>query len=126
MGINLGLLLVAMVAHTLHRVDPFLMASTDPYWVRAQTDLAAGSDAVRFYTAAVLWGAVVVITNAMVWRATSDREPAKMQQAVKTCIVALIGLAAAVVALVCGPVWALGVLVLLVPTLTLGRWVYST
>ena len=132
LGINLGLLLVAFAAHVLHRWGPLTVSSTDPYWARGAFDSAspgfgpAYSETVRFYMAAGIWGAVVLITNAMVWRALSDAQPAKVQQAVKTCIVALIGLDAAIVALVNGPVWACGLLLLLVPTLTVGRWVYST
>jgi hypothetical protein len=69
---------------------------------------------------------VVLVTNAMVWRAVQRAEPRAIQQAVKTCILALIGLDAAVVALVTGPMWAAAVLALLAPTLILGRWMYST
>ena len=125
LGMNLGLLLVAMAYASL-RMVPGGPASTDPYWIRASIEPNAYSEHVRMYGAACLWAAVVLITNGMVWRAMSDPQPSKIQQAVKACIVSLIGLDAAVVALVNGPVWACGLLLLLVPTLTLGRWVYST
>jgi hypothetical protein len=62
----------------------------------------------------------------MVYRGIWSGEPRMIQQAVKTCILALIALDAAVVAYVAGPVWAAVVLTLLAPTITLGRWVYST
>jgi 4-hydroxybenzoate polyprenyltransferase len=113
-GFNLGLLLMAMVPQfsrgwlAVHGIDP------------------AGSPEIRYYAAAAIWGVVALVTNVMVWRAIAENQPATIQQAVKTCIVAIIGLDAAVVALINGPIWAGGVLLLLVPTLTLGRWVYST
>ena len=126
LGMNLGLLLIAMVAHTMHRLVPLGVEPTDPYWMRASFEPSPYSANVRFYLAAFLWAAVVLTSNGMVWRAMSDPQPAKIQQAVKACIVSLIVLDAAVVALVNGPLWACGLLGLLVPTLTLGRWVYST
>ena len=126
LGMNLGLLLIAMVAQTVHRLVPWGVEPSDPYWIRAPFEPSVYSEQVRFYAAVCLWAAVVLIANGMVWRAMSDPQPAKIQQAVKACIVSLIGLDAALVALVNGPLWAGGLLLLLVPTLTLGRWVYST
>ena len=51
---------------------------------------------------------------------------ANVQTAVKHCIVTLIVLDAAVVLAVAGPMFALPVLALLVPSLLLGKWIYST
>ena len=44
----------------------------------------------------------------------------------RNTFVGIIGVDAAVVAFVNGPAWACAVLLLILPTLTLGRWVYST
>jgi 4-hydroxybenzoate polyprenyltransferase len=51
---------------------------------------------------------------------------AMVQAAVRSAIHALIVLDAAVTLAVCGPFWGLAVLLLLIPTLWLGRWIYST
>jgi 4-hydroxybenzoate polyprenyltransferase len=114
LGFNLGLLLLAMSHKFL------------PEWAARLALPPSDSPALSYYTAVGIWLAVVLVTNGMVWRALASTEPTKVQQAVKTCILAIIGIDAAVVALVCGPVWACGVLALLVPTIVLGRWVYST
>ena len=56
-------------------------------------------------------------------------EPVRVQMAVKHAIVSLILLDAAVVAQAAGPrgaLWALLIAALLIPTLFLGRWIYST
>jgi 4-hydroxybenzoate polyprenyltransferase len=116
LGINLGLLLLAMTAPHLRE------------WTIVVPIEPMHESLVRFAypTAVALWLSVVLATNAMVWRALIDSQPSKIQAAVKTCIMAIIAIDAAVVALVCGPIWAVAVLVLLLPSLTLGRWVYST
>ena len=53
-------------------------------------------------------------------------EPARVQAAVKQCILSLIVLDAAVCLLVTDWIWAVSVLALLAPTVLLGKWVYST
>jgi 4-hydroxybenzoate polyprenyltransferase len=58
--------------------------------------------------------------------ATADPVPARVQMAVKRAILSLILYDAAVTLAVAGPVWALAVLALLLPTTVLGAWVYST
>lgn len=116
LGLNLGLLLVAMAGQSQF-VDEWLIQRGLPL---------RESPALNYYSAAAIWLSVLVAANAMTWRAIADPKPEKLQPAVKTCIVAIIGIDAAAVALVNGPVWAAAVLLLLVPTLTLGRWVYST
>jgi 4-hydroxybenzoate polyprenyltransferase len=126
MGYNIGLLLVAMVAWSKSGLSGMFIGPGDPYWMLADTDPDTFSPMTRLYLGAAIWGAVVLTTNVMVWRAVDSEEPKLIQQAVKTCIVSLIALDASVVALVNGPIWAAVLLVLLVPTLTLGRWVYST
>jgi 4-hydroxybenzoate polyprenyltransferase len=114
LGFNLGLLLVAM-SHKFM-----------PEWAARLALPPSDSATVSYYTAVGIWVAVVLATNGMVLRALIGTDPVKVQQAVKTCILAIIGIDAAVVALVCGPVWACVVLSLLLPTVVLGRWVYST
>jgi len=58
--------------------------------------------------------------------AVFDPTPAKVQAAVKLCILTLIVLDAAVVLAVRGPFWGICVLALLVPTVLLGQWFRST
>lgn len=53
-------------------------------------------------------------------------QPASVQAAVKTCLLSLIWLNAAIVCALHNPRWALMVLLLLIPSLMLGRWIYST
>ena len=58
--------------------------------------------------------------------AALNPSPAAVQIAVKQALITLIVFDAAATLMVRGPLWAMGVLVLLAPTLILGRWVYST
>lgn len=74
----------------------------------------------------LLW---IILAAIIVWRAQrAIRQPipAHVQATVKTGISAIIALDAAVVFGVHGPLAAIAVLLLLVPTIVLGRWVYST
>ena len=114
LGFNLGLLLVAMSHKFL------------PEWAARLALPPSGSTTLSFNIAVAIWVSVVLATNGMVLRALVGTEPLKVQQAVKTCILAIIGIDADVTALVCGPVWACVILALLLPTVVLGRWVYST
>ena len=59
-------------------------------------------------------------------RAVIDPRPKRVQMAVKQSILSLVLLDAAVVLAVAGPLAAVAVLALLIPTVVLGRWVYST
>ncbi len=126
MGFNIGLLLFAYVAHIAGRFGVVYVGEETPYWIKVYLDASIESRTQAFYAGVIIWGAVVLVTNFMVCRAITGEGPVKVQQAVKTCIVALIGLDAAAVAFVNGPLWAGAVLLLLLPTLFLGRWVYST
>ena len=58
--------------------------------------------------------------------AVINPSPTQVQHAVKHSILSLIVLDAAVVLATVGPVHALGILALLIPTVILGRWIYST
>jgi 4-hydroxybenzoate polyprenyltransferase len=53
-------------------------------------------------------------------------QPARVQAAVKQCILSIIVFDAAVVLAVRDPFWAIAVLMLLVPTIAFGRLIYST
>jgi len=69
-----------------------------------------------------LWTLVIAVPAA---RAISEPSPARVQAAVKTCILGLIGLDAILAFGLAG--WpGLLILLLLVPALLIGRWVYST
>ena len=57
-----------------------------------------------------------------IWRP----EPARVQAAVKSCILLVIVLDAVVVFAVRGPEAMVGILLLLAPAIVLGWWVYST
>jgi UbiA prenyltransferase family len=126
LGFNLGLLMVVFSAQAVRGASRILVEGNVPYWFVMDAEPGAFSSTMRTVLAAAIWVLVVLVTNAMVFRAVLSGRPAVIQQAVKTCILALIGLDAAVVAYVVGPDWAAAVLLLLVPTLILGRWVYST
>lgn len=52
--------------------------------------------------------------------------PTAVQMAVKQALLSIIMLDAAATLMVRGPYWALAVVVLLVPSIALGKWVYST
>jgi 4-hydroxybenzoate polyprenyltransferase len=59
-------------------------------------------------------------------RAVFDPSPAMVQAAVRHCIFSLVMLDAAACLAVRGPFWAIAILLLLAPTMFLGRWIYST
>ncbi|MBX6315596.1 MAG: UbiA family prenyltransferase [Isosphaeraceae bacterium] len=69
---------------------------------------------------------VALVVNLADSRAVLRPEPATVQRAVKTGVLALIWLHVGVVAAVRGPVPALAVAALWVPAFGLGRWLYST
>ncbi len=81
----------------------------------------------------MIWPLMLLLLVATIFRrcysAILDPAPQLVQAAVKHCILSLIILDAAVTLAVTRPsepFWALGVLALLLPTLLLGKWVYST
>jgi 4-hydroxybenzoate polyprenyltransferase len=79
----------------------------------------------------IIWPLLVVLLGFSIVRrcllAIVHPEPAKIQVAVKQCILSLIFLDAAVcLAVRWPPWWAVGIILLLVPTLLLGRVFYST
>jgi 4-hydroxybenzoate polyprenyltransferase len=76
------------------------------------------------------WRLLILTLGALIGfrclRAVLEPEPARVQIAVKICIWSLIMLDAAVCLAVRGSTPALLVLALLIPTVTLGRWIYTT
>ncbi|MCS6977285.1 MAG: UbiA family prenyltransferase [Gemmatales bacterium] len=81
-----------------------------------------GLGAILYPLGLILWGTLIgkPILDAIV-----EPDPRQVQRAVKTCILGLIGLDALIAFALVG--WAgLLIAVLLIPAMTLGRWVYST
>jgi 4-hydroxybenzoate polyprenyltransferase len=76
------------------------------------------------------WYLLVGLIGAMiVWRclrSVVDPSPAMVQAAVRHCIFSLIMLDAVACLAVRGPLWAVAILLLLAPTMFLGRWINST
>jgi 4-hydroxybenzoate polyprenyltransferase len=70
----------------------------------------------------IVWGTVV---GQPVFDALVEPSPSHVQRAVKTCILGLIGLDALIAFALVG--WSgLGIVLLLLPAIFLGRWIYST
>jgi hypothetical protein len=85
------------------------------------------------FTQPAVWPALVFMLTLPVWRraATAVRHltPLYVQRTVKTSIMTLIVLNAGLCLATpgpFGPLYALTVLALLIPSMLLGRWVYST
>ncbi len=76
------------------------------------------------------WHLLMAILGGLIgWRcvrAVIEPVPARVQIAVKQCILSLVILDAAVCCVVRGTFWAVMILLLLVPTVFLGRWIRST
>lgn len=73
-----------------------------------------------------MWGVLVVVIIGRCGRAIASPTPQFVQLAVKGCIQSLVIVDAAAVYALRGPWCAIGILLLLVPTMYLGRWIYST
>jgi hypothetical protein len=74
----------------------------------------------------VLWAMIISLSGWRFAQAIATPESGSVQSAVKTGILGIIVLDAAVVYGVHGVGAAVGVLLLLAPAILLGRWVYST
>jgi 4-hydroxybenzoate polyprenyltransferase len=79
----------------------------------------------------VVWPLLIFVLGFSIVRrcltALTDPTPARVQLAVKQCILSIVVLDAAICLAVRSPVWwAVGIVMLLVPTLFLGRWIEST
>ena len=74
----------------------------------------------------VLIGVLGLVTGGRLSVAIADPSPRNVQVAIKNCILSLIVLDATCTVVVC-PTWqGMVILALLVPSVALGRWVYST
>lgn len=72
---------------------------------------------------------IILLAATVIYRCTwgvIEPTPHRVQQAVKRCILSIILLDAAITGILCPWYYAVGVLALLVPTLVLGKWLYST
>lgn len=72
------------------------------------------------------WGLMAVLIGWRGLRAVIDPLPVYVQGAVKQCLVSLIVLDAAVCIGVRGPFYGAAIVALVLPTMFLGRWIYST
>lgn len=88
--------------------------------------LVAAPDADYLVAFWVVLAVLVLLVNRRLLQAVRDPSPGPVQGAIKTAILALVVLDAVAVLPAQGPLWSLAVLALLIPTLILGRWVYST
>ena len=99
-----------------------------PEWADAALDAALAPGyafglGLRWY---VLWGVMGALTLRRCISAIADPTPRRVQLAVKECILSLIVIDAMAYFAVRGIFWATMILLLLLPTMFLGRWVYST
>lgn len=92
-----------------------------PLWPHPEKPLL-GTDSLAYLLFAVL--ALPMVRRALL--AISDPEPANVQAMIKHCILSLIMLNAAITMLTSGPLPGILTAALLIPSLLLGRWVYST
>lgn len=90
---------------------------------------AGGSPPLRLAPQAMWWILWAFLMFSNLWRcvpALVDPAPERVQVAIRRCLIALILYDAAIVLALHGGAPAAAVLALLVPTLWLGRWIYST
>ena len=82
------------------------------------------------FRAPIFWPTLLIVLMSSIVRlcvfAITKPEPTRVQRAVKQSLFTLIVLDAAVVLALCQPPYAIAVIVLLLPTVLLGKWVYST
>ena len=72
---------------------------------------------------------IIVLSATVIYRAAwgvIEPTPRRVQAAVKRCILSIILLDAAITGILCPWYYAVLVLALLLPTLVLGKWLYST
>lgn len=101
-------------------------------WFPSWSDLelapvSAPIEAVRLGGRWQLWWTVIgVLVGWRCVRAVVEPAPHLVQQAVKQCLLSLVVLDAAVCFAVRGAFWATVIVLLLLPAMFLGRWIYST
>jgi len=98
-----------------------LLASL-PTWARGD-EWPAIQPPPRWY---VFWGLIGLLIGWRCLQAVLDPRPKRVQAAVKSCIFSLVILDAAACSATQGYFWPLVTVLLLVPTIFLGRWIYST
>ncbi len=98
------------------------LAATMPLWATGEEWPPIRSEA-RHYVLMAMLG--FIIGQRCFW-AVLDPRPPLVQTAVKTCIFSLVIIDATACLAVQDVFWAVIILLLLVPTVTLGRWIYST
>jgi hypothetical protein len=74
----------------------------------------------------VFWGLLGLLFTWRPLRAILDPRPPLVQAAVRNCIFSLVIIDAGACLAVQDIYWGVVILLLLVPTMTLGRWIYST
>jgi 4-hydroxybenzoate polyprenyltransferase len=74
----------------------------------------------------VFWGLLAMLIAWRCIRAVVDPRPQLVQAAVRSCIFSLIVIDAGACLAVQETFWGVVILLLLVPTMTIGRWIYST
>ncbi|REK16594.1 MAG: hypothetical protein DWQ37_07755 [Planctomycetota bacterium] len=74
----------------------------------------------------LFWALLGTMIGYRCMRAVLDPQPMRVQAAVKNAIFSLVIIDAAACLAVQDMIWAVVILLLLIPTLTLGRWIYST
>lgn len=97
-----------------------------PSWAAESAALVSAPRYLQglFWYVLVAFFGVMILRRALV--AVFDPAPAYVQAAVKHCLLTYVMLTACVVLAVRGGYWAVAVVALLIPTVLLGRWVYST
>ncbi len=95
-----------------------ILATAAPTALQQYSDLGL----ILYPMGMILWGTVV---GRPVFDALAEPSSSHVQRAVKTCILGLIGLDALIAFAVVG--WTgLGIVMLLLPAVVLGKWIYST
>jgi 4-hydroxybenzoate polyprenyltransferase len=110
-----------LILATLVIVSGVAILALLPLWPHPEKKLL-GNDNLAYLLFAVL--SLPMLRRALV--AISHPEPANVQAMIKHCILSLIVLNAAITMLTSGPVPGLLIAALLLPSLLLGRWIYST
>ncbi|MGD9721724.1 MAG: UbiA family prenyltransferase [Pirellulales bacterium] len=113
---------VQLMAGTLILVAGIALLSSAPRWVTGN-EWPPVAAPPRWY---VFWGLIGLLIAWRCLRAVIEPRPANVQAAVRNCIFALVILDAGAVLAVQDRMWALVILTLLIPTMFLGRWIYST